>query len=116
MNYVKHIPHFLKENNISQRLIDKLLPTIDKPYFIPNTNNKIYFSNEYIEIKDFAVPIEESLELLSSDIGKRLIEENPEINECLKKHLSSYSVEVEPDKNQNIISPRALDIPTEISG
>ncbi len=40
--------------------------------------------------------------------------DNTEINLEIKESKSSYSVEIEPEKN--IISPRVSDIPTEISG
>lgn len=69
--------------------------TINNPYIPKNTNIKIYFSKNYIEYE--AVPIEESTELLSGNIGKNLEIDNTEINSETKESESSYSVEVEPN-------------------
>ena len=55
-----------------------------------------YYSNKYIPITGLrAVPIEESSELLSGNIGKTPEKDNTEINSDIKESESSYSVEVE---------------------
>lgn len=66
--------------------------TIDNPYIPKNTNIKVYFSKDYIE---YSRSTEESLELLSGNIGEKPKLENPEINSETKESESSYSVEVE---------------------
>lgn len=84
-------------NNVSIPCIDKhLLASIENPFLPKKNNNKVYFSNIFYPIKGKAVPIEKSLELLESNIGKKLFIENPEINpEITKGSGSSYSVEGE---------------------
>lgn len=67
--------------------------TKDNPYIPKNTNIKIYFSKDFIE---YAVPIEESSELLSGNIGETPEKDNPEINLESKESESSYSVDSEP--------------------
>ena len=57
-----------------------------------------------------AVPIEESSELLSGNIGESPInEDNTEINVEIKESASSYSVDLET-QDENIIDPRVSDI------
>ena len=71
--------------------------TKDNPYILKdNPNISIYFSNKYIEIDCAAVPIEESLEELSGNIGESPEQENPEIIEETKGSSASYSIENEP--------------------
>lgn len=67
--------------------------TIDNPYIPKNTDIKIYFSKDFIK---YAVPIEESSELSSGNIGEKPEMENPEINSETKESESSYSVDNEP--------------------
>ena len=57
---------------------------------------KCFLANDYVQIKENAVPIEKSSELLSGNIGGNPIMENTEINsEIAKGSESSYSVESE---------------------
>lgn len=83
--------------NISRRTLFKHTDmTRENPYIPPlNPNVKIYFSNIFIEHKS-AVPLEESKELLSGNIGKGPIVDNTEINSENKESESLYSVENEP--------------------
>ena len=53
--------------------------TKENPYIIYKTNLKFFFSNEFIPIEKDAVPIEESLGLLQTNIGKSC-DANTEIN------------------------------------
>lgn len=69
--------------------------------------------NEYIPITGYeAVPIEESSELLSGNIGESPEMDNTEINLESNTSKSSYSVDLET-QNENIIDPRVSDIQTD---
>lgn len=70
--------------------------------------SNFYYSDEYIPVKEKAVPIEESSELLSGNIGESSKVNNTEITLGIKEPKVSYSIESEPEKN--IISPRVSDI------
>lgn len=75
--------------------------TIENPYVVKKTGYKVYYSNEYIPVMiDTAVPIEESLELSSGNIGESPVMDNPEINSEIKESESSYSVEGETVNNR----------------
>ena len=117
---------------ISRSMIFKNLnATKENPYISKKFDLKLYFTKTFIKITN-AVPLEESKELLSGNIGEISGKENPEISSEIKKSEPSYSVECEtcnlytelgciPSsysciKNKNIIIPRVSDTPTEISG
>lgn len=71
--------------------------TKENPYLIKTSNYKFYYSNEYISVQyeNTAVLPEESVELLSGNIGE-VCKDNTEINsEIAKGSESSYSVEGE---------------------
>lgn len=69
--------------------------TLENPYVINKTNMRYCVSSTFIPLSETAVPIEESLELLSGNIGEIPEKENPEINSETKDSESSYSVEGE---------------------
>ena len=71
--------------------------TKENPYIIKQTGAKFFYSDEYIPVELEAVPIEESSELLSGNIGgSPNSEDNTEINIESKKSISSYSIDGEP--------------------
>lgn len=69
--------------------------TIDKPYIIPNTNFKVYFSDVFIP---YSRDVEESTLELSNNIGEH--KENPEITEESNESSASYSVETETEQSE----------------
>jgi group I intron endonuclease len=72
--------------------------SISNPFIIKKSNYKFYYSDKYIPVvyEQTAVPLEESSELLSGNIGKSPETENPEINSKITKGFeSSYSAESE---------------------
>lgn len=78
----------------AQTLRKHLNATINNPYITKN-GVQFFMSSEYIPYKETAVPIEESSELLSGNIGGTPEMDNTEINSETKESESSYSVEVE---------------------
>lgn len=70
--------------------------TKENPYCPTKVNVKIYKTDEYIPVTEEAVPIEESLELLQTNIGENPEMDNTEISIETKESIPSYSVEVEP--------------------
>lgn len=132
MYYMRTTVDCYKYFGISRSMIFKNLnATKENPYISKKFDLKLYFTKTFIKITN-AVPLEESKELLSGNIGKIPEKENPEINSEIKKSGSLYSVECETCnlytklgcmsssyyciKNKNIIIPRVSDTPTEISG
>lgn len=80
----------------AETLRNKKEVSIDNPYIFKGSNIPFFAVNEYIPLKETAVPIEESLELQSGNIGESPEEDNTEINSEITQGLeSSYSVEGE---------------------
>lgn len=73
--------------------------TINNPYQIIKSGLYYCVSDKYIPLEDTAVPIEESLELLQTNIGE-LCDENTEISSETKASEPSYSVEIEPSNEE----------------
>ncbi len=91
---IQNLVDFIKCS--SKSTISKHLDaTINNPYIVKNTNIKIYWSFIFIPYTK-AVPTEESLELLSGNIGETPEMDNTEINSEIKESESSYSVDGEP--------------------
>lgn len=67
----------------------------DSPYIIKKLNRKFYYSDVFIPKMETAVLIEESSELLQTNIGGKPYKENPEISTDIKASVPSYSVEIE---------------------
>ena len=97
ITYYREITTAALENGSSKSTLSKHGDaTKDNPYLIRKSNCLFYFSNEFIPITGFeAVPIEESSELLSGNIGETPEMDNTEINSEFKESELSYSVEVE---------------------
>lgn len=77
--------------------------------------SSIYLDRKYDKYLEYCRLYKELYKLLSSNIGKIPDMDNTEIISENNTSETSYSIENEPI-DQNIISPRVLDIPTEISG
>ena len=78
-NYHKNIQECANFVGSSRSTLNKHMDaTIENPYFIKNSDYKIYFSKKFIPFS--AVPIEESSELLLTNIGESC-DANPEIND-----------------------------------
>lgn len=94
LHYYPSIAAFVRANGGSRSTISKHLDASrEHPYQPKGAKMKLYTSDEYIPIKlKDAVPIEESLELLSGNIGKTPEKDNTEINSEIKESESSYSV------------------------
>lgn len=82
----------------SSTLRNHLNATINNPYITKN-GIQFFISSEYIPYKETAVPIEESSELLQTNIGEGC-DANPEISTEIKESVPSYSVETEPEKSE----------------
>ena len=97
ITYYRELQQAAQENSSSKSTLGKHgNATVSKPYLIQKSKCKFYYSNEYIPITGLrAVPIEESSELLSGNIGETPEKDNTEINSDIKESESSYSVEVE---------------------
>jgi len=81
LKYYRTIVECANMNQSSKSTLSKHTDaTIENPYIIKQTKNKFYFSNSFIPLKETAVPIEESSELLSTNIGESC-DANPEIND-----------------------------------
>lgn len=100
IRYYRELQQAAQENSSSKSTLSKHGDaTINEPYFIQKSKCKFYYSNNYIQITGLgAVPIEESSELLSGNIGETPEMDNTEINSEIKESESSYSVEVETIK------------------
>ena len=87
-----------EKNKMSREEVQEkaLLLSKDNPYIIKQSQNKFYFSDTFIKIKETAVPIEESSELLQTNIGEPC-DGNTEINSECNNFESSYSIEIEPE-------------------
>jgi midasin (ATPase involved in ribosome maturation) len=80
IKYYRNLKECARENSLSRSTLMKHSnASKDSPYFIKNKCLKFYYSNEYIDVKYAAVPIEKSLELLSGNIGEGC-DANPEIS------------------------------------
>lgn len=78
--------------NSAETLRNHINSTKQNPY-ITKSGLAFYTSLEYIPLKETAVPIEKSSELLSGNIGESsTVEDNTEINLETKESKSSYSV------------------------
>lgn len=78
--------------NNAETLRNHINSTKQNPY-ITKSGLAFYTSLEYIPLKETAVPIEKSSELLSGNIGESsTVEDNTEINLETKESKSSYSV------------------------
>ena len=73
--------------------------TIDNPYIIEKSGLKFCVSDKFIPLKEVAVPIEESLELLQTNIGEGC-DANTEISTETNESVPVYSVETEPEKSE----------------
>lgn len=81
LKYYRTITDCAKDNKSSKSTLSKHTNvTSDNPYIIKQTKNKFYFSDSFIPLKETAVPIEESLELLLTNIGGGC-DASPEIND-----------------------------------
>lgn len=81
LKYYRTIVECANNNQSSKSTLSKHTnATIENPYIIKQTKNKFYFSNSFIPLKETAVPIEESSELLLTNIGESC-DANPEIND-----------------------------------
>lgn len=90
MYYFKGVPDALKFLNCSSTSTLKKHSDArkDSPYNIPNSIYRMYFSNIFIPYNKDAVLIEESLELLQTNIGEDC-DVNPEINIEINESISS---------------------------
>lgn len=80
IKYYRNLKECARENSLNKSTLMKHSnASKDSPYFIKNKHLKFYYSNEYIDVKYAAVPIEKSLELLSGNIGEGC-DANPEIS------------------------------------
>lgn len=80
LTYHRTIIDCAKNNNSSKSTLSKHTDArLETPYIIKQTKNKFYFSDTFIPIKESAVLIEESSELLLTNIGESC-NANPEIN------------------------------------
>ena len=97
LKYHRSIIECATYNNSSKSTLSKHTDsTRTNPYVIKQSQNKFYFSDTFIKIKETAVPIEESSELLQTNIGEGC-DANTEINLDSNKSKSSYSIEIEPE-------------------
>ena len=95
--YYRTLTDCARENFSSKSTLSKHSnATKDSPYIIKQTNAKFFYSNDYIPVELEAVPIEESSELLSGNIGGTPDVDNTEISTETKESVPSYSVESEP--------------------
>lgn len=97
IKYYRDLASAAQENSSSKSTLSKQgSATKENPYLIRKSNCLFYYTNEFIPITGYeAVPIEESSELLSGNIGETPEMDNTEINSETKESESSYSVEVE---------------------
>ena len=70
--------------------------TIDNPYIVSKSGYNYCVLSTFVPIIETAVPIEESLELLQTNIGESPEKDNTEISVETKESIPSYSVEIEP--------------------
>lgn len=114
IKYYRELNTAAFENNSSKSTLGKHgNASKDNPYLIRKSNCLFYYSDEYIPITGYeAVPIEESSELLSGNIGESPEMDNTEINLESNTSKSSYSVDLET-QSENIIDPRVSDIQTD---
>ena len=98
IKYYRELISAAQENSSSKSTLSKHGDaTKENPYLIRKSNCLFYYTNEFIPITGYgAVPIEESSELLSGNIGETPEMDNPEINLESKESESSYSVDLEP--------------------
>lgn len=98
IKYYRELVTAARENNSSKSTLSKHGDASkDNPYLIRKSNSLFYYTNKYIPITGFeAVPIEESSELRSGNIGETPEMDNTEINSEIKESESSYSVDSEP--------------------
>lgn len=97
IKYYRELVSAAQENNSSKSTLSKHgNASKENPYLIRKSNSLFYYTNEFIPITGYeAVPIEESSELLSGNIGETPEMDNTEINSETKESESSYSVEIE---------------------
>lgn len=97
ITYYRELQQAAQENSSSKSTLGKHgNATINNPYLIQKSKCKFYYSDNYIPITGLrAVPIEESSELLSGNIGGASEMGNTEINSEIKESESSYSVDSE---------------------
>ena len=94
--YYRSITDCARDNFTSKSTLSKHTnATKENPYIMKKTGNKFYFSDIYYPVNTQAVPIEESSELLQTNIGEGC-DANPEISIKSKNFIPSYSVEIEP--------------------
>lgn len=96
LTYYRTLVDCARDNFSSKSTLSKHSnATKNNPYIIRQSKRKFYYTNDYIPVKQNAVPIEESSELLSGNIGETPEMGNTEINSEIKESESSYSVEDE---------------------
>lgn len=118
LHYLKSIQEAVRQFGWSKTQLCRVAKWARKnnPYTsskVPNV--KFYYMDNYIAVPYAAVPIEESSEVLSGNIGETPNKDNTEINLEPKESKSSYSIGLEPP-SETTIDPRVSDTPTEISG
>lgn len=97
IQYYRTLISAAQDNSTSKSTLSKQKEaSFENPYIIRKSESTFFYSNKYIPIQDFvAVPIEESSELLSGNIGETPEMDNTEINSEIKESESSYSVDSE---------------------
>jgi hypothetical protein len=98
IQYYRTLISAAQDNSTSKSTLSKQKEaSFENPYIIKKSESAFFYSDKYIPIQDFiAVPIEESSELLSGNIGETPEMDNTEINSETKKSESSYSIDSEP--------------------
>lgn len=98
--YYRDLTSCARDNFTSKSTLSKHSnASIDNPYVMKKTNNKFYYSNEFLPFDKDAVLIEESSELLQTNIGEGC-DANTEISIGSKNPIPSYSVGIEPEKSE----------------
>ena len=88
LTYFRTLTDCARDNFTSKSTLSKHSnASKEHPYIIQKTQNKFYYSNEYIPIQIEAVHIEKSYELLQDKIGEDC-DVNTEVNTEIKKSVS----------------------------
>lgn len=99
ITYCRNLQHAAILSGSSKSTLSKHLDaTEDNPYIIKKSNYMFYYTNNFVPITGLeAVPIEESSESLSGNIGESpTLEDNTEISSEIKESEPSYSIGNEP--------------------
>lgn len=89
LTYYRTLVDCARDNFTSSSTLQKHSnASINEPYLIRKSGNNFYYSNEFYEIKNTAVPIEKSSELLQTNIGEDC-DVNTEITEETKESSAS---------------------------